>query len=77
MRRLCRRQRLTFRPQLAPQHLAGGGHRQRLREFDETRIFVGGELHLDEFLDLARERIAQQQEELDGLIKERDSRVKK
>ena len=49
---------LPQRPQLPPQHLARRRHRQRLGELHEARIFVGGELHFDELLDLARQFVA-------------------
>src|SRR4029077_6113180 len=43
------RQALSQTPQLAPQPLARRGHRQAFHELHEARIFMGGELHLDEF----------------------------
>jgi len=39
---------LTQRPQFAPQHLAGRGHRQGIGELHVARIFMRRELHLDE-----------------------------
>src|SRR6185437_3686675 len=49
---------LPPRPQLPSQHLAGRRHRQRVRELDMARVFMGGELDLYEILDLSGELFA-------------------
>src|ERR1044071_6505606 len=56
---------LPQRPQFAPQHFSRRRHRQRVGELHEARIFVGGELHFHELLDLSRQFIARRKTRAD------------